>query len=331
MSVLLRAHDEPVVSRVDYWRHAVETTLAPMDLRINDGPDFRSRIRAGDAGPVRVAELAVPSAQLFRSSKLVRQSDPDMCKIDVQVSGQMVVGQDGRQAALRPGDFTLVDLSRPCQWANTPGMVIAIAFPRATLPLRSNDAASLTAVRVHGHDGVSGLVSSLARQLVKRIDDADSARLGTALVDLLTVTLADRLDRSDEVPAESRSRTLLLRIQAFIEERLGDPELSPQAIADAHHISVRYLYNLFETQDETVSAWIRRRRLEHCRRELHDPASRHDLVSAVGARWGFLSADHFSRAFRTEFGRSPREYRRMAAPESATSTPRDGGRGRSRA
>lgn len=310
MSTLLRAEDEPVASRADYWRHVVDTTIAPLALRIGGQSDFSSRIHTGDVGPVRVTEMLVPPAELTRSERLVRQMDPDMCKIDVQLAGSMVVGQSDREAQLDPGDFTLVDLSRPCHWANTPGRVVAVAFPRARLPIRQNDVARLTGVRIPGDDGIARLVSQLAGQLVDHIgDEADSARLGTALLDLLTVALAERLDRTESVPKEARGRALLLRIQAFIEERLSDPELSPQVIADAHHVSVRYLYGLFETQGETVAAWVRRRRLEQCRRELLDPASRMQLVSTIGARWGFTNPDHFSRAFRAAYGHSPSEYR----------------------
>ena len=47
MSVMLRAEDEPVVSRVDYWRHLAEETVVPLELRVGGSRDFRSQIRAG--------------------------------------------------------------------------------------------------------------------------------------------------------------------------------------------------------------------------------------------------------------------------------------------
>ena len=72
------------------------------------------------------------------------------------------------------------------------------------------------------------------------------------------------------VPAESRRSVMVLRIQAFIEHHLGDPDRSPGMIAAAHHISVRTLYKLYASQDHTIAALIRRRRLERCRRELLD-------------------------------------------------------------
>jgi hypothetical protein len=65
---------------------------------------------------------------------------------------------------------------------------------------------------------------------------------------------------------------VLLRIHAFIEQHLGDADLTPGLVAAAHYISVRYLYRLFEAQGTTVATWIRHRRLEGCRKDLADPA-----------------------------------------------------------
>ena len=60
----------------------------------------------------------------------------------------------------------------------------------------------------------------------------------------------------------------------------------------------------------TVSAWIRSRRLERCRRELADELFADRPVSAIAARWGFLDASHFSRLFRSTFGEAPTDFRK---------------------
>ena len=112
------------------------------------------------------------------------------------------------------------------------------------------------------------------------------------------------------MPAESREQTLLLRLHAFIEQHLGDADLTPGLVAAAHFISVRYLYRLFETQGTTVAAWIRFRRLERCRADLGDPAFGVVPVSAIAARWGLPDSAHFSRLFRRTYGQPPAEYRR---------------------
>ena len=128
---------------------------------------------------------------------------------------------------------------------------MAVKFPHAALPLRHDELARLTAVPISGRDGLGASISSLARHMARHLDDHDpteGTRLATALMDLLIVALAERLDRSATLAPATRRRALLASVQAFIDQRLADPALSPSAIAAAHHISLRYLYKLFETQ-----------------------------------------------------------------------------------
>jgi len=169
-----------------------------------------------------------------------------------------------------------------------PARVVALTFPRAAVPLRPDALGRVTGVRVRGDRGAGALVSSIARRLIEQVDNlsaADGERLGTAVLDLLAVGLATRLGRADDIPHEGRRRALLVRIQTFIETQLGDPELTPSGVAAAHYISIRYLHKLFETEQTTVADWIRRRRLDRCRRDLLDPAYRAAPVGAIGMRW----------------------------------------------
>ncbi|MET8996010.1 helix-turn-helix domain-containing protein [Amycolatopsis sp. NPDC004169] len=134
---------------------------------------------------------------------------------------------------------------------------------------------------------------------------AEVTRLSPLLFDALTEALA-----RDPVSGEL---TLVARIQAFIAGNLGDPGLTPETIAAAHHISVRYLQKLFQQEGRTVAGWIRRRRLEQCRRDLADPRLAGRSITAIAARWGFASPAHFSHAFRGAYGVSPRQFRRRKA------------------
>ncbi|MFF0628734.1 helix-turn-helix domain-containing protein [Streptomyces sp. NPDC004296] len=88
--------------------------------------------------------------------------------------------------------------------------------------------------------------------------------------------------------------------------RRSDPELCHLSLAS-------YLHRLFQREEATVAAWIRRRRLEAARRDLADPALRTLPVHAIATRWGFSRAADFSRAFRTAYGTPPRDYRSQAA------------------
>ncbi|WP_432423217.1 hypothetical protein [Streptomyces pseudovenezuelae] len=52
----------------------------------------------------------------------------------------------------------------------------------------------------------------------------------------------------------------MAQIQAFIRDNLGEPYLTPDAIAAAHHISPRYLHKLFQQHGHTVAGRLRERR-----------------------------------------------------------------------
>jgi AraC-like DNA-binding protein len=95
----------------------------------------------------------------------------------------------------------------------------------------------------------------------------------------------------------------------YIEDNLGDPDLKLASIAAAHFISPRYLQALFQRSGLTVSSWVRERRLERCHRDLVDPSLASESVAELAAKWGFLEPTHFSRAYKKQFGVSPREAR----------------------
>jgi AraC-like DNA-binding protein len=322
MSVVFRAQDEPMKTRLDYWQHVMRGVLGPVDLQAPDHPDFRDRLVLGELGPLKVGDVSVTGfdegkpGHCTRTRRHVRRSDGhDLCWIGVQAGVCNVIEQHGRRAVAEPGDLVLVDLAEPWRYVGGPSRLAEIVVPRSLVPLPADDLARATGVRIPGGRGPGALVSSLARQLPARLDDTDrshAARLGTAVLDLFTVALATHLDRGRAAPPATRQRALLVEIHAFIEAHLGDPDLSPSTIAAAHFVSLRYLHKLFETEETTVAERIRRRRLERCRQDLLDPARRAEPVATIAARWGFADPAHFSRVFRATHGMPPAQYRRLA-------------------
>ncbi|MFF3554038.1 helix-turn-helix domain-containing protein [Streptomyces tsukubensis] len=108
------------------------------------------------------------------------------------------------------------------------------------------------------------------------------------------------------------SDDLAERILTHCLGRLSDPRLSPESVARAHHISVRYLHKVLQRRGVSLASWVRSRRLERIRRDLADPALVDRSVSVIAAGWGYLDAAHLSRALRAEYGRSAVEIRAEA-------------------
>lgn len=149
---------------------------------------------------------------------------------------------------------------------------------------------------------LAGLLGELPDQLPRL---GSISRLETA--DVVTTLLAGGLrSLCDASPAADR---LFDEVLHWIEEHLPDPDLDPDAIAAAHHISTRYLHKVFSRHEVTVAGYVRARRLELVRRDLGDPAKARESVSSLARRRGIVDPSYLSKAFRSRFRVSPREYR----------------------
>jgi AraC-like DNA-binding protein len=302
MSTLIRVDELPAAERFEFLHEMVAQTWVPMECHSDYRADYRAVLRSSGLGAIQVVVMDILAIKVCRTPGLIRRADPDMLKLVMPVrgTGSYVVAQDGRQAHLRPGEFAFYDTRRPYEvdcgvGEHDAGQALTFMFPCSLLPLPPSQLKHLTAVGT-----------------IDQCSPAEAARLSTAALEVLASRLAHELDAMGWVTPETHRRALLARIQAFIQQRLGDPELSPGMIAAAHHISLRYLHKLFQEEGTTVAGWIRQRRLEGCRRDLADPALASRPVAAIAARWGYSSASYFGQVFRAAHGMPPQEYRQWA-------------------
>jgi AraC-like DNA-binding protein len=328
MSIVIRTDDVSPADRHEYLHQLTAATWVPMELRTEcPAPDYWAEFRASGLGPMQVVVMDVMPITVRRTAPLIAREDPDLFKLFMVCDGgRSAVGQDGQQTALSTADFALYDTRRPYEvncglGEDRPVRLLTFMFPPSLLPVSAARLRRLAAVRFAATAGVGDLTAQFLLHLARNIDHyspAEAARLSMAALEVLGTRLARELDVRDWGTPESRRHALLTTVQAFIQQHLGDSQLSPAAIAAAHHISLRSLHQLFHDEGLTVAGWIRQRRLERCRRVLADPALAERPVAAIAARWGYPSAAEFSRAFRTAHGVPPAEYRRSARGANAS-------------
>ncbi|WP_086804157.1 helix-turn-helix domain-containing protein [Streptomyces caniscabiei] len=237
--------------------------------------------------------------------------------------------------SLQPGDICFYDASRPpsldfpehCRLK-----VFLVPADELGLEDGGDDLRRVVAHPVARSSRLGTLLSPFLAELADTAVSAISAEqpvgemLARNAVNLLATLAAEQLGRAraggapGAGPADGPvGRTpLMARVLGFIDEHLADADLSPEVIAGAHHISVRYLHRLFQDEGMSVGRWVQRRRLEECRRDLVLGVRNRRTIASVAGRWGFLSATHFSRVFRAAYGMSPSEWRDAAASQAPT-------------
>ena len=312
-----RSDEVPAADRFDCWRELMSRTHAPMDLSSDHTADFKAHLRCLELGPVSVWPATYMPLTFRRTPKLIRQSDPESFHLSLMLRGHGGVVWGRQEAEVRTLDLHNNDSSRAyvCT-SDSPLKTVGVEIPKAVLPLPRGKVERVIGRPMSGREGIGAL---LAQFLTRMAADAgsyqpgDGPRLGTVLTDLVAALFAQAIDaRTGLLPPETHRRTLVLRIKAFIQRNLHDPQLTPRAVADAHHISVSYLHRIFQGEGHTVAGWIRTQRLEGTRRELADSGLAVMPVYAIACRWGFTRPADFSRAFRAAYGLTPTEHRRQA-------------------
>jgi hypothetical protein len=101
---------------LDDWRSVLSRTFVPLEPFAPGAPDaspFRGVLRATEFDGLQLAEVAGTGQTVRRTRATIGAADPGFYKVGLQVAGRGLLGQDGREAVLGPGDFAIYDTSRP--------------------------------------------------------------------------------------------------------------------------------------------------------------------------------------------------------------------------
>ncbi|ABK04879.1 AraC-like DNA-binding protein [Arthrobacter sp. PvP102] len=303
-----------VATSFDHWRHLVAQSFVPLAAETDHPDTFRGRMRSRVLDRLCIVEVSASGHSVHRTPALVARPGQRYFKLNLQLEGTGLLIQDNREAVLRPGDLAIYDTNRPYTLAfEEQARVMVVMFPHDSLSLPPDYVGQLSAVRLAGGHGLTGIVGPFIAQLAENLEalsGPSGSRLAANALDLVSTMLHSELDMARD---SMKPQVLLATsVREYIEANLADPQLSPASIAAAHFISTRHLHNIFHETGTTVASWIRSQRLERIRRDLRDPLLNGTSVGAVAARWGFLDAAHFSRTFRDAYGESPSDWRRGA-------------------
>ncbi|MFB7905988.1 helix-turn-helix domain-containing protein [Kitasatospora sp. NPDC056076] len=304
------------------WSAELSRTLVPVEVVPLAGRPLAGRLASHRLGYVRISTLEADAARVSRTAALIARApltEPQV-GVGVQVSGRAVLEQDGRRAAVSAGGFVLYDTARPYSVDYPEGFRTHLFhLPRRLLGVPEHELRQVAGTAVTPAEGYGSVLVPFLNALAAFAHSYPAPvgdRLPGSVADMLSTLVAQLAAvHTAEVPGAPNEH-LVRRVREHIDRNLADTDLSPETIARAHHISVRYLHRLFEGEGVTVSRLIQRRRLDACARELGRRGRTAPTVSAVAQRWGFVNPAHFSRAFRAAYGVSPREWRALRTADT---------------
>lgn len=298
-----------------FWTETACRVFTQMDTRPRYPDEFNASLQRVILQDYALTRVVSAPCHVEHTVASARRISEHSFFVHLQANGESLNRQDGREARLRTGDFTVCDSARPYDvcFESTNDMLV-MRIPAADLRARLVHPEAFTVRRVDGNAGIGGLASQTLRHawqlLLQGLDPAIERRLMVNVLDLLVTALCR--EQTELEAASSRSNARRIRMRFYIEEHLCDPELGPKEVAAAIGVTPRHAHHLFSNSDESISEYIRRRRLEESARRLRDPAWCTRSVTAIAFECGFSDSTVFGRCFKKRFGATPREYRDQA-------------------
>ena len=301
--------------RADFWQSLVCDHLLDASAKIDavDAGPIYGAISAHDLGCSKIMTVVSPKNFVERNQCRVRRAAHEFTLLLLQLSGTAVFAQNGRVTQMKPGELALYDSSLP-HTLNTMEdySAIVVRIPRQELVRRISFLHDVTAISIPTQTGMGRVARSLMTSLIEessQIDDDTGTTMSDALLDTLSAVV-NSISKRSHCKISTNQKALLSRVLKYIDLNLAEEFLSPNHIASAHGISTRYLNKLLESEDTSVTRWVRHQRLERCAKELRMPNRVQRTIGEIAYFWGFNSLAYFSREFYGEFDCSPKEYRK---------------------
>lgn len=305
----------------DLLANAIRSVTCDMDNWREDEAQGRTSFSIVHVGDIDVFRLQSKGKQRSnRKLEHVRNDRNDNFFICLPESGEFHFRQHGTKHKVLPGQFSVVTSLRPFDISGHPlphkhaFLSFYVRIPAPLLRQRYPTVDDVCNMPISLASGQGKMLQSVITALIQhgpQLSKQEAVKTGELLLELISGTIQQEARMPDTVrPRHEMAKSNILDVATnFIVTNLSDPELDTSLVARHCRISVRYLQKIFESTPMNVAQTIRETRLQRCREFLRAPGLRDRTIAEIASSWGFGQPTHFSRAYKTRFGLSPREER----------------------
>ena len=181
--------------RLDYWNELTGDALTQLVADPLERDTFTGRLALAEVGDIRVAEICSDPATVHHSQAHIARAPDAKFFLCLQLDGVSVNRQQGREAVLRYGDFTLFDSSRPYQVTfGERNRMVVLCMGQAHLQRRMASPEAVVALPMLGATAVPGLLSGFLRHFWRECHSERDLPLGPrfseAVLDLIASAYA---------------------------------------------------------------------------------------------------------------------------------------------
>lgn len=303
----------PQRRKLDFWNDISCRTFSSMEVVPGNKSEFDGALYTQRAGSLAMTLLESSAVRVSRTQRHISNSGDRRFILNCPVNGQFRLSQYGHELCVHEGEMVMMDNAMPYELehdAFCQSMIVTIS--RELLRLYFPSPEQLIGLHLRPQPGLTNFASAMLRNLGREMKSGvlsgNNKELEKGVMEF--ITLAFREAYNLKLTGSGTGLVRRIAIRRYIEDNLGDPELTAGTIARAMRMSPRYLRMIFRQEQETVSAYILRRRLEECARQLADPIWDRCTISEIAFSRGFNNLTYFGQTFKRRYGVTPGRYRR---------------------
>jgi len=303
----------PPRRRLDYWNELAAMTHTPVTLQPVDPLTYAPELESARIGDAFIGCVTSTAAHITHTREHVARTTAPMFCVQLQLEGVCYHVQNGREAHLNAGDFTLLDNTRPYHsYCHGRTVTLILGLPASAVRQHLGCPEDLVCVPMSGAaGGATALAAEFLARLWKQCREGLQASAAASLSQALMHLIGSAYSTLPRVQISPSRLAARLRAINYIEGHLADGMLTPTTVAAGCGMTPRHLHRIFADLNQTVACYITRRRLEECARLLAAPLHCGRTVGAIAMDCGFNSLKNFGRTFRAHYGLTPTEYRRQ--------------------
>jgi len=262
---------------------------------------------------VRLSPVYSNPIQLERLPKEPTDIAHDCYFAVVLLSGEYKLEQGGREVFLQPGEMSIYDATEPHKITVPKAFSkLIVSIPKPLIDSQLQSVEQLTATKLSSNNNVSFAASELLHLTnnLQRFDRSSFQALSTPIVEMMQSNL---VAHGANQRAITRYKAIsLLRVKNVILTELDNESLDAQQIAEHVRLSVRYINELFQSENTSVMRFVTEKRLERSRQYLANSKYDQYSITDIALRCGFKNCSHFSRVFKESYQHSPRAFRQLS-------------------
>jgi AraC-like DNA-binding protein len=313
----------PIFEQLEGWRSWHRPTFEVQPLGpSSDG--FLATSSNWSLGGLTVSRVCSPPTLVSRSKSAIRRSSVDHWAISVSRLSACDVQAQDRSLAVAPGAPVVLSLGDEIQFGHHEDddrLQFFLSRDRFDTIAHILEAVKAVFLPASQADFLADYMGLLERNL-PTLEASDVDRLPGAVEAMIAACLAPSADRAATAQRQI-DVTLMERVRKSVRENLFSPSLGPKRLCREAAMSRSQLYRVLGSEGG-VAHYIRRRRLSKSFAILCDASNAYPIAK-VAEMLCFADPSSFSRAFRQEFGLTPREVRAASLAGQTIAVPNSAG------